>query len=197
MEQKPAWPAPRNKMTLKTRVFKVILEMRLQNIQPLPSGLPLSNPRKAKIQTIGQNNLAENVPNEHDKATWKGLTLPTNALPGNPFYSSILEENFRIQAPRFYSQMKVSHPPNAMFPSWSQHPHTFKQCATSLGSRTCSSLIHNGSRHPCTLFAPPQKGFHLLPKKIPFADGHLLFLPPPFAFSLRPCAIFPWRYLSE
>ena len=47
---------------------------------------PLSNPRKAKIQTIGFQTLVENVPDDPEKATWKALTLPTNALPGNPFF---------------------------------------------------------------------------------------------------------------
>ncbi len=60
-----------------------------------------------------------------------------------------------------------------------------KLTLTSLGSRNCSSLIHNGSRHPCTLVAPPQKGFTLL-SKIPFTGGHLLFLPLRLHF---PCAL--------
>ncbi len=56
-------------MTLKTRVFKVILKTRdFKTFNHFLLGFPLLNPRKAKIQTIGFHTLAENVPDEHYKA---------------------------------------------------------------------------------------------------------------------------------
>ncbi len=102
MERKTVWPAPRTKWSLKRRVFKVILKTRVFKIfNHFLLGFPLSNSRKAKIQTFGFQTLVENVPDDPEKATWKALTLPTNALPGNPFYSFILEENFWSQNSTF------------------------------------------------------------------------------------------------
>ncbi len=57
-------------MTLKRRFFKVILKTHLFKIfNHFLLRFPLSNPRKAKIQTIGFQTLAENVPDDPEKAT--------------------------------------------------------------------------------------------------------------------------------
>ena len=132
-------------------------DARLQNFQPLPSQLPLK-PQKGK----DTNHWFPDSGRKHIRWSWEGYLKSINfanecITRESIFFDSSGKKSSEARTPCFYSQMKVFHPPNAMFPSWSQRPHTFKNCATSLGARTCSPLIHNGSRQPCTLVTPPQK----------------------------------------
>jgi hypothetical protein len=58
-------------------------------------------PKRQRYRPLVSRLLVENKPDDPEQATWKALTLPTNALPGNPFYSSTLEEKFWSQNPTF------------------------------------------------------------------------------------------------
>ncbi len=85
-------------------------DARLQNSQPLPSRLPLSNPRKAKIQTIGFHTLAENVPDDPNKAAWKGLTLPTKCITRESILFIHIGRKFLNPRPHVFFTLRWKYP---------------------------------------------------------------------------------------